>query len=120
MTKKLELPHKTSTFRQRQARRRAGMDTPLSRQMEGAVSDVPDKLREHVMRGKTARAISGRDLALLISQRLTDPGFQCGTRIAQDFSLIRLPPIGNWSGTWPAQLQSSTSRLHLAGCDAWA
>jgi hypothetical protein len=37
--------------------------------------DVNDKLREHIMNGKTARAICGRDLALLIAQRLTDPNF---------------------------------------------
>lgn len=38
-------------------------------------ADVPDKLRQHIMHGKIARAISGRDLAQLIYQRLTDPNF---------------------------------------------
>lgn len=37
--------------------------------------DTDEKLRQHIMHGKTARAISGRDLALLIVQRLTDPNF---------------------------------------------
>ncbi|MBI5092107.1 MAG: hypothetical protein HZB26_06630 [Candidatus Hydrogenedentes bacterium] len=37
--------------------------------------DVTEKLRQHVMHGKVARAICGRDIALLIAQRLTDPNF---------------------------------------------
>lgn len=37
--------------------------------------DIQDKLRQHIMHGKVARAICGRDLAQLIYQRLTDPDF---------------------------------------------
>ncbi|MBF0383760.1 MAG: hypothetical protein HQL69_22310 [Magnetococcales bacterium] len=46
--------------------------------------DVPAKLKEQIMEGKTAKAISGRDLALLILQRFTDPNFNV------DFELRRL------------------------------
>ena len=44
---------------------------------------VPDRLDEHVMQGKTARAMSGRDLALLIKQRLTDPDFNVALEFRQ-------------------------------------
>jgi hypothetical protein len=37
--------------------------------------DIGEKLRDHVMQSRTPSAISGRDLALLICQRLTNPGF---------------------------------------------
>ena len=47
--------------------------------------DVPEKLREHVMNGKTARATSARDLALLICQRLTDPDFNVELELRRIF-----------------------------------
>ncbi len=47
--------------------------------------DVQEKLRQHLMHGKTARAISGHDLALLIMQRLTDPSFDVGSELRRIF-----------------------------------
>ena len=49
----------------------------------GLGKSVPDRLDEHVMQGKTARAMSGRDLALLIKQRLTDPDFNVALEFRQ-------------------------------------
>ncbi len=45
--------------------------------------NVDEKLHEHVMQGKTASAMSGRDLALLIKQRLTDPDFDVELELRQ-------------------------------------
>jgi hypothetical protein len=64
------------------------LSTPYSHALFVANSlakDVPEKLREQVMQGRTARAISGRDLALLISQRLTDPKFNVELELRRIF-----------------------------------
>ncbi len=42
-------------------------------------------LREHVMQGKVARVVSGRDLALLIAQRLNDPNFNVEMELRRIF-----------------------------------
>ena len=41
----------------------------------GLKEDVRQRLNEHIMHGKVAKAITGRDLAVLIMQRFTDPNF---------------------------------------------
>lgn len=54
------------------------LSTPCSHPLFVANSlsnDVHEKLKERIMNGKTDRAICGRDLALLIAQRLTDADF---------------------------------------------
>ena len=47
--------------------------------------DASSKLKEHVMQGKVARVVSGRDLALLIAQRLNDPNFNVEMELRRIF-----------------------------------
>jgi len=47
--------------------------------------EVPERLRQQLINDKVGRAVSGRDLALLISQRLTDPGFSLEMELQRMF-----------------------------------
>ncbi len=47
--------------------------------------EVPERLRQQLINDKVGRAISGRDLALLISQRFTDPGFSLEMELQRMF-----------------------------------
>ena len=47
--------------------------------------EVPERLRQHLINDKVGRAVSGRDIALLISQRFTDPGFSLEMELQRMF-----------------------------------
>lgn len=47
--------------------------------------EVPERLRQQLINGRVGRAVSGRDIALLISQRFTDPGFSLEMELQRMF-----------------------------------